>query len=109
MSFPFRESVFASEEAYIDFVGALRRAMAIFEICKTPSSHISPRPDGSIDIHCKTERCEILVNVPVGGGRVTFYGDNLQGKDVLKSGEESCDDGEAVHRIVNWIRRERKR
>lgn len=41
------------------------------------SPTLSPVPDGSIDVHWKTDRAELLVNVPSDQGQVSFYGDDF--------------------------------
>jgi hypothetical protein len=41
-----------------------------------PAPRFGPGPSGSIDIHWKTERHEILINIPKGDGPAEFYGDD---------------------------------
>lgn len=42
---------------------------------------ISPGPDGSIDLHWKTSRRELLINIPEeDDGTINFYGDNKAGQ-----------------------------
>lgn len=41
---------------------------------------VLPGPNGSIDIHWKLERCELLVNIPADHSQpATFYGDKKSG------------------------------
>lgn len=40
-----------------------------------PTPRIAPGPDGSLDFHWKTERCELLLNVPRADELASFYGD----------------------------------
>jgi hypothetical protein len=42
-----------------------------------PVPRVSPGPDGSIDLHWRGDRRELLVNVPVGEDEtISFYGDD---------------------------------
>lgn len=44
---------------------------------------ILPGPDGSIDIHWKTEKHKLLINFPANSGEsISFYGDNKSGQVV---------------------------
>jgi hypothetical protein len=41
---------------------------------------ILPGPEGSIDLHWKAERCDLLVNIPVDpSAKATFYGEDRRG------------------------------
>jgi hypothetical protein len=62
----------------------LRHARRLHErhsIC-LPAPHIGLGPDGSVDLHWKTERRELLLNVPSGDQRATFYGDSYGGNTI---------------------------
>ena len=45
---------------------------------------ILPGPDGSIDLHWHTEDLELLVNVPLNDGPVSFYGDDFSDGNTIK-------------------------
>lgn len=42
---------------------------------EAPDPHLSPGPDGTIDIHWKGKNFELLVNAKDGNGVCTFYGE----------------------------------
>jgi len=51
---------------------------------RTTIPEISPGPNGSIDIHWKAERFELLINIPDEKDKpASFYGDNYT-KDCIK-------------------------
>ncbi len=45
---------------------------------------ILPGPDGSIDLHWRTAKLELLVNVPPNDGLVSFYGDDFSDGNSIK-------------------------
>jgi hypothetical protein len=62
----------------------LRHAQRLYDrhgIC-LPAPHVGLGPDGSIDFHWKTDRRELLLNIPASGGNATFYGDSLGGNNI---------------------------
>jgi len=51
---------------------------------------IAPGPDGSIDIHWKTDTAELLINVPTDRSEpLSFYGDTKSGSHVKGSLKDS--------------------
>jgi hypothetical protein len=51
---------------------------------------IAPGPNGSIDIHWKTEAAELLINIPVDKKtHITFYGDTKAGSHISGSMKDS--------------------
>lgn len=48
-----------------------------------PAPRITPGPDGTIDIHWKNTKRELLLNIPVSPDEhASFYGDNTLGQQV---------------------------
>ncbi len=45
---------------------------------------ILPGPEGSIDLHWRTSKLELLVNVPPDDGPVSFYGDDFSDGNSIK-------------------------
>ena len=68
---------------------------------RAESPSIVPVNDGSIDIHWKIARRELLVNIPPNPGkRATYYGDNKQGGNVV---EGDLDVGAQNHWLLVWL------
>ena len=69
-----------SEAAWLRAVGFLMdNAERLWRKYRTPiqAPEILPGPDGSIDIHWKTEHHELLVNIPANQSELaSFYGDD---------------------------------
>jgi hypothetical protein len=61
---------------------------------------ISPGPKGSIDVHWKNPRFELLINFPPGPNEMaTFYGDNY-GKIVIKG---TLDPKKKNREVLEWL------
>ncbi len=56
----------------------------IEESGKITVPRILPGPDGSIDLHWRTAKLELLVNVPPNDGLVSFYGDDFSDGNSVK-------------------------
>jgi len=82
----------------------LRRQAHHFTIIPVP--HIMPGSDGSIDIHWKTERFELLVNISKGPVFVvSFYGDDY-GRSKIE-GELDPTSESAYLPLISWLLEER--
>ena len=65
------------------------------------SPTIVPASDGSIDLHWKLSRRELLINVPSGQGQwADYYGDNKQGGNVVKG---NLDTAAPNHWLFVWL------
>ena len=65
------------------------------------SPSIVPVNDGSIDIHWKVDRKELLVNIPPDPDkRASYYGDNKQGGSVV---EGDLDTNAHNHWLLVWL------
>jgi hypothetical protein len=73
-----------------------------YDLCSfyPPAPKIGPGPGGSIDLHWKEEKWELLVNIPADDTRVAvFYGD-----DYGKANFKGSFDPRTVNRgIVAWL------
>lgn len=68
---------------------------------RVESPSIVPLNDGSIDIHWKIARRELLVNIPPDPEkRATYYGDNKQGGNVV---EGDLDIDAQNHWLLVWL------
>lgn len=66
-----------------------------------PLPRILPGPDGSIDLHWKTDNYELLVNIPADGDQTAgFYGDDY-GKMNIKG---TFDPTKDTHSVLSWIK-----
>ncbi len=65
-----------------------------------PAPRILPGPDGSIDVHWKTPRLELLVNIPEDQNKLaTFYGDDF-GNLAIRG---NLNPAEAKTALVAWL------
>jgi hypothetical protein len=75
-----------SEETWNRAIQLLRAAVSemrlLWDVRYNYIPSILPGPNGSIDLHWKTEHSELLINVPPIG-KATFYGDDY-GDSVVK-------------------------
>jgi hypothetical protein len=96
-----RQSTRETWERSSDFLRTLSRMIeSRFGITLKPP-RILPSPHGSIDLHWKTDRFELLVNVPADPGEVVrYYGDNLQGNMPIES---TCNPSDPDRKLVAWI------
>jgi len=66
-----------------------------------PIPAILPGPDGSIDLHWKTEKYELLINIPGDlNAPASFYGDNYS---TLKL-EGTFDLKQLNFILIDWLR-----
>jgi hypothetical protein len=66
-----------------------------------PVPRILPSAGGSIDLHWKTDRFELLINVPDrAAGEVRYYGDNLAGNNPI---ENNCSPSDPDLKLVAWM------
>ena len=80
-----------------------RNLLALWEKkgIQVESPSIVPLNDGSLDIHWKVDRRELLVNVPPDPHkRATYYGDNRQGGNVV---EGDLDIDAQNHWLLVWL------
>ncbi|OFW10423.1 MAG: hypothetical protein A3G20_03005 [Acidobacteria bacterium RIFCSPLOWO2_12_FULL_59_11] len=93
-----------TEETWQRAVTFLRRnALGLWEKkgVRVESPSIVPLNDGSLDIHWKVARKELLVNIPPDPGkRATYYGDNRQGGNVV---EGDLDTDAPNHWLLVWL------
>ncbi len=68
--------------------------------CNLPAPRILPGPDGSIDVHWKMRRFELLVNIPKDQSKpATFYGDDF-GNSAIRG---ILNPAEAIPGLVAWL------
>ena len=93
-----------SEETWVRAVRFLRsNASALWEkhAIRVESPSIVPLNDGSLDIHWRVARRELLVNIPPDPGkRATYYGDNREGGSVV---EGDLDTDAQNHWLLVWL------
>lgn len=93
-----------AEETWKRTVTFLRRNVLILwekHGIRIESPSIVPLNDGSLDIHWKVVRRELLVNIPPDPGkRATYYGDNRQGGNVV---EGDLDINAYNHWLLVWL------
>lgn len=90
----------ATWERARNFLAALAESSARQFGKDLPAPKILPGPDGSIDLHWKLPRFELLLNVsPDAGKPVSFYGDDY-GASFMKGNVTTP---EATRRLVVWL------
>ena len=63
---------------------------------------ILPGPDGSIDLHWKSDVCELLLNIPADeNGIATFYADNKDNEEIR--GKFIITEGAFTAGLVLWL------
>jgi hypothetical protein len=68
---------------------------------RTEAPRIVPVPDGTLDIHWKVAKRELLVNIPSQAGeRAKYYGDDGGGRHVV---EGDLDTSAANHWLLMWL------
>lgn len=76
---PFQKATF--DKAFELLIGFARYAFDQYTMT-LPLPRVLPGPEGSVDLHWKTQNYEFLLNVPAEGTFSTYYGNNARGEEV---------------------------
>lgn len=88
------------DRAAVFLLSLARRIETGFGV-RLEAPRILPSANGSIDLHWKTDRYELLINVPSSpGDEIRYYGDNLAGNMPIES---ACSPSEPDRKLVAWV------